>query len=91
MPVSQIRKLRTSPLIQTQELYCRGFQKLFLAAPRSFVTSFMLRICVLDLLFSIWVLPHTQKCDPKLLAINKEQGIRICKLFALLKNIYELM
>lgn len=61
MPVSQIRKLRTSPLIQTQELYCRDFPKLFLAAPRSFVTSFLLLICVLDLLFSTWVLGHTRE------------------------------
>ena len=56
----QIRKLRTS-LTQTQELCCRDFQKLFLAAPRAFVISFLLLICVLDQLFSTWVLWHTRR------------------------------
>lgn len=73
MPVSQIRKLRTSPLIQTQELYCRDFQKLILAAPRSFVISFLLLICVLDPLFSIWVLQHTQKCSPSCWPLAKSR------------------
>lgn len=86
MPVSQIRKLRTPPLIQTQDFIVGIFQSVFLAAPRSFVTSFLLLICVLWTCCSQPGYCGTPGRFPKLLAINKEQGIKICKSFALLKK-----